>query len=68
MTYVDHKAHEAQDRWLNGPGGHAEALESVKITIAEVIEACANEADNPDPDWFGCGPAKRIRALLTKTI
>jgi hypothetical protein len=68
MTYVDHKAHEAQDRWLNGAGGHAEALESVKKTIAEVIRDCADQADNPQPDWFGKGPAARIRQLLTKTI
>jgi hypothetical protein len=36
-TYARKMAHRAQDRWLNGPGGHAAALEAVELTINEVV-------------------------------
>ena len=44
MTYARKMAHDAQNRWLNGPGGHAHALESVEAVVLEVIERCAKEA------------------------
>jgi hypothetical protein len=48
MKYARRKAHEAQNRWLNGPGGHAGALESVEATVRSVLEDVAREVErNP---------------------
>jgi hypothetical protein len=43
-SFAREMAHKAQDRWLNGPGGHAEALEAVEAVVSEVLETCARDA------------------------
>ncbi len=61
--YARKKAHEAQNRWLNGPGGHVHALESVEVIIRQVIEDCARECDGlREANGDDC--AAYIRALL----
>jgi hypothetical protein len=75
VTYARMKAHEAQNRWLNGPGGHAAALEAVEAVINEVIEQCAPEAEpacgetcfHPDHDGSRMSAA-RIRAVLIRHL
>lgn len=71
MSYAREMAHKAQDRWLNGPGGHAEALEAVEAVINEVIERCADVADavarEQGAHWKAADQiAEHIRALKAR--
>lgn len=76
MTYEREMAHKAQDRWLNGDGGHSAALEAVEAVVAEVIERCAKEAERESCRAKGCvheacvvlnAAASDIRALARVT-
>ncbi len=64
--YAMKKAHEAQNRWLNGSGGHAHALAAVHVTICQVIEDCARIADERcHAKVCHQDTAARIRSLLS---
>lgn len=64
MTFARAMAHRAQDRWLNGSGGHAEALEAVEATIGEVVEACARAVEHAGGP-IAAEAAAVVRAVLT---
>lgn len=69
-TYARKMAHKAQDGWLNGPGGHAHALEVVEVVINEVIKRCEEvlgPCGHTDCDRFGdYDGCQRLRALAAE--
>lgn len=75
-TYARTMAHKAQDKWLNGPGGHYAALVAVEEVVAEVGERCAVESEvgvcQFNDDGARCAhsacAAKRVIARRIRTL